>query len=39
MIGDDIEGDVEGANDSGLTGVLVRTGKYLESWEQRSDYI
>ncbi len=28
MIGDDVEGDVGGALDAGLAGVLVRTGKY-----------
>lgn len=28
MIGDDIEGDVEGAQNAGLRGVLVRTGKF-----------
>lgn len=31
MIGDDIRTDVEGAQRSGLTGVLVRTGKFAES--------
>jgi HAD superfamily hydrolase (TIGR01458 family) len=30
MIGDDIEGDVEGAQKAGLRGVLVRTGKFRE---------
>lgn len=30
MVGDDIESDVLGAQDSGITGVLVRTGKYDE---------
>jgi phospholysine phosphohistidine inorganic pyrophosphate phosphatase len=31
MIGDDIVGDVEGAQRSGIRGVLVRTGKFRES--------
>lgn len=31
MVGDDIESDVLGAQDSGITGVLVRTGKYDEA--------
>ena len=30
MVGDDIEGDVGGAQDAGLAGVLVRTGKFRE---------
>ena len=30
MVGDDVEADVGGAMDSGLAGVLVRTGKYRE---------
>jgi HAD superfamily hydrolase (TIGR01458 family) len=30
MVGDDITNDVEGARAAGLTGVLVRTGKYRE---------
>jgi len=30
MIGDDLEGDVEGAQKTGLRGVLVRTGKFRE---------
>ena len=29
MVGDDIENDVLGAQRQGLTGVLVKTGKYL----------
>lgn len=29
MIGDDIMGDVKGAQDFGIRGILVRTGKYL----------
>lgn len=28
MIGDDIQGDVRGAQDAGITGLLVKTGKY-----------
>jgi HAD superfamily hydrolase (TIGR01458 family) len=31
MVGDDIVNDVLGAQASGLTGVLVRTGKFMES--------
>lgn len=31
MIGDDIVNDVVGAQDAGLTGVLVRTGKFQSS--------
>lgn len=34
MIGDDIVGDVGGAQNCGLTGVLVRTGKYRSSDEK-----
>jgi ribonucleotide monophosphatase NagD (HAD superfamily) len=30
MVGDDITNDVEGAQAAGLTGVLVRTGKFRE---------
>jgi HAD superfamily hydrolase (TIGR01458 family) len=30
MVGDDIGGDVEGAQEAGLIGVLVRTGKFRE---------
>jgi HAD superfamily hydrolase (TIGR01458 family) len=30
MVGDDIESDIGGAQTAGLTGVLVRTGKYRE---------
>jgi phospholysine phosphohistidine inorganic pyrophosphate phosphatase len=33
MIGDDIVGDVKGAQDAGLRGVLVRTGKFRPSDE------
>jgi ribonucleotide monophosphatase NagD (HAD superfamily) len=28
MIGDDVRSDVKGAQDAGLSGVLVRTGKF-----------
>lgn len=35
MIGDDVEADVCGAIDAGLTGILVRTGKYREGDETR----
>ena len=31
MIGDDIRGDIGGAQDTGIRGVLVRTGKFRES--------
>ena len=31
MVGDDIRTDVEGAQRAGLTGVLVRTGKFAPS--------
>ena len=30
MVGDDIESDVGGAKEAGLTGILVKTGKYRE---------
>jgi HAD superfamily hydrolase (TIGR01458 family) len=35
MVGDDVEADVGGAKDAGLTGVLVRTGKYKDGDEER----
>ena len=35
MVGDDVEADVGGAKQAGLTGVLVRTGKYQEGDEER----
>jgi len=35
MIGDDVEADVNGAVDAGLTGVLVRTGKYNRDDDSR----
>jgi phospholysine phosphohistidine inorganic pyrophosphate phosphatase len=34
MIGDDIVGDVEGAQKSGMRGLLVRTGKFQPSDEK-----
>ena len=37
MVGDDILNDVLGAQDAGLTGILVRTGKYREGDEDRRD--
>jgi HAD superfamily hydrolase (TIGR01458 family) len=36
MVGDDIENDVKGAQEAGLTGVLVKTGKYREELVRRS---
>ncbi|MDP9228186.1 MAG: TIGR01458 family HAD-type hydrolase [Actinomycetota bacterium] len=36
MVGDDVEIDVGGAIDSGLAGVLVRTGKYREEFVRSS---
>jgi HAD superfamily hydrolase (TIGR01458 family) len=36
MIGDDIEADVGGAQAAGLTGILVRTGKYRADTVARS---
>jgi len=35
MVGDDVESDVGGAMAAGLTGVLVRTGKYVAGAEAR----
>ncbi|MCP3819410.1 HAD-IIA family hydrolase [Streptomyces sp. A3M-1-3] len=37
MVGDDIESDVLAAQRSGITGVLVRTGKYLPETHQAAD--
>ncbi len=37
MVGDDVVNDVLGAQAAGLTGVLVRTGKYREGDEDRHD--
>jgi ribonucleotide monophosphatase NagD (HAD superfamily) len=36
-VGDDMVNDVLGAQAAGLTGVLVRTGKYREGDEERSE--
>lgn len=36
MIGDDIDSDVGGAQQSGLKGILVRTGKYRQSYADAS---
>lgn len=36
MIGDDIHTDVKGAQDAGIRGILVRTGKYREEVVRRS---
>lgn len=36
MVGDDIETDIGGALDAGLSAVLVRTGKYREEFVSRS---
>ncbi|MFZ1081703.1 MAG: TIGR01458 family HAD-type hydrolase [Candidatus Kryptoniota bacterium] len=32
MVGDDIESDIKGAIDAGLAGILVKTGKYNDSY-------
>lgn len=37
MVGDDLEGDVGGAQNAGLRGVLVRTGKYRPEDENREE--
>jgi HAD superfamily hydrolase (TIGR01458 family) len=37
MVGDDVVNDVLGAQAAGITGVLVRTGKYREGDEDRED--
>lgn len=37
MIGDDIDSDVGGAQRSGITGILVKTGKYREAYAAASD--
>jgi HAD superfamily hydrolase (TIGR01458 family) len=36
MVGDDVEADVGGAQGLGMHGVLVRTGKFRETWLERS---
>lgn len=38
MIGDDIETDIGGAKDSGIKGILVKTGKYREGCEKNAQY-
>ena len=37
MVGDDIANDVFGAQAAGMTGVLVRTGKFLPGDLERTD--
>jgi ribonucleotide monophosphatase NagD (HAD superfamily) len=37
MIGDDIDSDVGGGQNAGLLGILVKTGKYRESYVAESD--
>ncbi len=37
MVGDDIDADVLGAQRNGITGVLVKTGKYLQATHQAAD--
>jgi ribonucleotide monophosphatase NagD (HAD superfamily) len=43
MVGDDIHADVLGAQDAGISGVLVRTGKFrpsdLEGNEEEPDHV
>jgi ribonucleotide monophosphatase NagD (HAD superfamily) len=36
MVGDDIDADVGGAQDAGLHGILVKTGKYRETYTRLS---
>jgi HAD superfamily hydrolase (TIGR01458 family) len=36
MVGDDIENDVRGAQEAGLTGILVQTGKYRRDLVERT---
>jgi HAD superfamily hydrolase (TIGR01458 family) len=36
MIGDDVENDVRGAQEAGLMGILVQTGKYRKDLVERS---
>jgi ribonucleotide monophosphatase NagD (HAD superfamily) len=36
MIGDDIDADIGGAQQAGLQGILVRTGKYRKSYAEQS---
>ena len=37
MIGDDIVNDIKGAQDAGMTGILVKTGKYRPDYVAKSD--
>ncbi len=37
MIGDDIINDIKGAQDAGMTGILVKTGKYRPDYVSKSD--
>jgi HAD superfamily hydrolase (TIGR01458 family) len=39
MVGDDIENDVKGAQEAGLTGILVQTGKYRKDWVEKTGII
>ena len=39
IIGDDIDADVGGAQEAGLKGILVRTGKYRKSYAEQSAVI
>ena len=36
MIGDDIEADVQGAQKAGMSGILVKTGKFREEFFKKS---
>jgi HAD superfamily hydrolase (TIGR01458 family) len=36
MIGDDIENDVQGAQQAGLIGILAKTGKYRQVWVEQT---
>ena len=37
IIGDDIDADIDGGQEAGLTGILVKTGKYRESYVNASN--
>lgn len=39
IIGDDIDSDIGGGQDAGLTGILVRTGKYRQAYAEKSGVI
>ena len=39
VVGDDLEADVQGGKDAGMTGVLVRTGKFRQSDLDRSGIV